>query len=171
MKAVWLTEFGGPEVLIVRDTPDPVPAPGQVLVAVAAVSITFIETVVRAGPAPWPTGGPVPPYVPGNGVGGSGDRGRAGCRRRLAGARVVGTTGGTGGLRRAGRCVSGPLWSAYRTELTSRQATALLADGRTATGLVEVAAPRAGRVGAGRGGGRRCRIVAGPALRRRPVPG
>ncbi|HEY3470101.1 MAG TPA: NADPH:quinone reductase, partial [Amycolatopsis sp.] len=35
MRAVWLREFGGPEVLVPGEAPDPVPGPGQVLVEVA----------------------------------------------------------------------------------------------------------------------------------------
>jgi NADPH2:quinone reductase len=143
MKAVWLTEFGGPEVLTVRDTPEPVPAPGQVLVAVAAASITFIETVVRAGTAPWPTGAPQPPYVPGNGVGGTVIEVGPGVDEAWLGERVVCTTGGTGGYaEQAVASVDALVRVPAELDLTT--ATALLADGRTATGLVEVAAPRPG---------------------------
>ena len=34
MKAVWLEEFGGSEVLVTADAPDPVPGPGQALIEV-----------------------------------------------------------------------------------------------------------------------------------------
>ena len=81
MKAVWLTQYGGPEVLVARETPDPVPGPDEVLLNVAAASITFIETLVRANRIPWPSGDKTPPYVPGNGVGGIGRVGRRRCRR------------------------------------------------------------------------------------------
>jgi NADPH2:quinone reductase len=69
VRAVWLTAFGGPEVLVPGDAPDPVPGPGQVVVEVAYVNITFVETQFRA------TGfGPFAgelPMIPGNGVGGT----------------------------------------------------------------------------------------------------
>jgi NADPH:quinone reductase-like Zn-dependent oxidoreductase len=48
MRAVWLKEFGGPEVLVAADTPDPVAGPGQVLIEVAFANITFVETQLRA---------------------------------------------------------------------------------------------------------------------------
>jgi NADPH2:quinone reductase len=136
MKAVWLTSYGPPEVLVARETPDPVPGAGEVLIDVAAVSVTFIETLVRAGRAPWQAGGRNPPYVPGNGVGGTVT---AGSDPSWLGRRVVTTTGGSGGY--AERVVV-PVSSliAVPAEVDIRDATALLADGRTATGLVELAA-------------------------------
>ena len=30
MRAIWITRHGGPEVLQVRETPDPPPGPGKV---------------------------------------------------------------------------------------------------------------------------------------------
>ena len=68
MRAVWLKELGGPEVLVPGDAPDPEVGPEQVLVEVAFAGITFVETQMRA------TGfGPFPlelPMIPGNGVSG-----------------------------------------------------------------------------------------------------
>jgi NADPH:quinone reductase-like Zn-dependent oxidoreductase len=57
MRAVWLKEFGGPEVLVAADAPDPVAGPGQALIEVAFANITFVETQFRtrgaiAKPAP-----------------------------------------------------------------------------------------------------------------------
>ncbi|MCQ0015564.1 hypothetical protein [Actinomadura madurae] len=52
MRAVWLREFGGPEVLVPGDAEDPVPGEGQALVEVAFVNITFVETQMRAGTGP-----------------------------------------------------------------------------------------------------------------------
>jgi NADPH2:quinone reductase len=45
MRAVQVTGFGGPEVLVVRDVPEPVPGPGQVLVEVEAAGVNFAETM------------------------------------------------------------------------------------------------------------------------------
>ncbi len=143
MKAVWLTRYGGPEVLVARETPDPVPGPGEVLLDVAAASITFIETLVRANRIPWPSGDKPPPYVPGNGVGGSVASVGDGVDAGWLGRRVVSTTGGQGGYaERVSVPASGliPVPDAVGIE----EATALLADGRTAMGLVEVAAPEPG---------------------------
>jgi NADPH:quinone reductase-like Zn-dependent oxidoreductase len=48
MKAVWVEEFGGQEVLVAADAPDPSPGPGQALIEVAFANITFVETQLRA---------------------------------------------------------------------------------------------------------------------------
>src|SRR5262245_56847643 len=69
MRAVLVERFGGPEVLVPTEVPDPVPGPGQVLVDVAVADTLFLETVIRAGGARgfFDVG---PPYVPGGAVAG-----------------------------------------------------------------------------------------------------
>src|ERR671914_1818296 len=68
MKAVWLEEFGGPEVLIAADALDPVPGPGQASIEVSFANIAFVETMFRAsGFGPFET---ELPMIPGNGIGG-----------------------------------------------------------------------------------------------------
>ncbi|GAA4546006.1 zinc-binding dehydrogenase [Amycolatopsis samaneae] len=130
MRAVWLREFGGPEVLVPGEAPDPVAGPGQVLVEVAFVNVTFVETQFRA------TGsGPYRPMIPGNGVGGVISAVGSGVDSALVGRRVVTSTGGSGAY--AQRVVVDaaavfPVPDALDTDV----AVALLADGRTATGLV-----------------------------------
>ena len=79
-----VSRFGGPEVLVQRDAPDPVAGPGEVRIDVRVVEVLFFDTQLRAG---WgQENHPLqPPYVPGAGVGGTvGDR------------RVVARTGSTG---------------------------------------------------------------------------
>jgi NADPH:quinone reductase-like Zn-dependent oxidoreductase len=49
MRAVVLTGTGGPEVLQVREMPDPAVGPGEVRIAVRAAGITFADTMARAG--------------------------------------------------------------------------------------------------------------------------
>jgi NADPH:quinone reductase-like Zn-dependent oxidoreductase len=44
MRAVQITEFGGPEVLNVVDLPDPVPGDGEQLYVVSAAGINFADT-------------------------------------------------------------------------------------------------------------------------------
>jgi NADPH2:quinone reductase len=142
MKAVWLTEYGGPEVLVVRETPDPSLGAGEVLVSVAAVSSTFIDTLTRAGKVPWQRGDP-PPYIPGNGVGGTVATVGEGVDPSWVGRRVVTQTGGKGGYaERVAVPASGLI--PIPDPVSIPDATALLADGRTAAGLVEIAAPRPG---------------------------
>src|SRR4051812_43897275 len=49
MKAAYITQFGGPEVLKVGDLPDPVAGPGQVVVDTVAASVNGADWKVRAG--------------------------------------------------------------------------------------------------------------------------
>ncbi len=62
MRAIRVSEFGGPEVLRLVDVPDPVPGPRQVVVALRAVGVNPVETFVRAGTYPIL---PALPYTPG----------------------------------------------------------------------------------------------------------
>ncbi len=63
MKAILVRAFGGPEVLMLEDVPDPTPGPGQVVVAVKAVGVNPVEVYVRAGMYP---AKPELPYCPGS---------------------------------------------------------------------------------------------------------
>lgn len=49
MRQVWITRRGGPEVLKVREAPDPVPGPGEVLIRVAAAGVNFADVMARMG--------------------------------------------------------------------------------------------------------------------------
>ncbi|MET7989974.1 zinc-binding dehydrogenase [Amycolatopsis sp. NPDC005232] len=137
MRAVWLREFGGPEVLVAGEAPDPVPGPGQVLVEVAFVNVTFVETQFRAsgfGPSAAEL-----PMIPGNGVGGVISKVGDGVDLALVGRRVVTSTGGSGGYAQRA-VVDAALVFPVPDALSLDAAVALLADGRTATGLVHTAA-------------------------------
>src|SRR5690606_15790501 len=68
MRAVVLREFGGPEMLVAEEVPDPVPGPGQVLIKVAVAGVTFVETQVRADRGPRRA---ELPAILGNGVAGT----------------------------------------------------------------------------------------------------
>jgi len=52
MKAAYFEQFDGPEVLKYGDLPDPVAAPGEVLVDVAAASVNAADWKFRAGQYP-----------------------------------------------------------------------------------------------------------------------
>jgi NADPH:quinone reductase len=62
MKAVVVTRLGGPEVLEVREVPEPQPGPGEVLVRVEAVGINFADTMTTRGSY---RGTPPPPFISG----------------------------------------------------------------------------------------------------------
>ena len=44
MRAIQITEFGGPETLVVRDVPDPEAGPGEELMDVVAAGINYADT-------------------------------------------------------------------------------------------------------------------------------
>jgi NADPH:quinone reductase-like Zn-dependent oxidoreductase len=52
MRAVVITEHGGPEVLQVQERPDPPVGPGEVRIAVKAAGINFADTLARTGMYP-----------------------------------------------------------------------------------------------------------------------
>lgn len=49
MKAIVISSYGGPEVLTVTELPDPVPATGEVLIAVKAFGLNHAEAYMRGG--------------------------------------------------------------------------------------------------------------------------
>ncbi|MCW2496242.1 NAD(P)H-quinone oxidoreductase [Jatrophihabitans sp.] len=61
MRAVVITEPGGPQVLEVAEVPDPVPGPGEVLVRVAAAALNRADILQRQGNYPPPPG--TSPYL------------------------------------------------------------------------------------------------------------
>lgn len=54
MRAVVVTEYGGPEVLSVTEVPDPVPGPDEILVRVAHTAVNRADTLQRQGAYPDP---------------------------------------------------------------------------------------------------------------------
>ena len=60
MRAVVITQPGGPEVLRLEEVPDPLPGPGEVLVEVAAAGLNRADVLQRQGHYPPPPG--TPPY-------------------------------------------------------------------------------------------------------------
>src|SRR5437868_15474010 len=47
MKAIWFARLGGPEVLELRDVPEPVAGNGEVLVDVEAIGVNFRDVYER----------------------------------------------------------------------------------------------------------------------------
>jgi len=60
MRAIVVSELGGPGVMVSEEQPDPRPGPGQVLVRVAAAGVNFIDIYRRSGVYKTPV-----PHVPG----------------------------------------------------------------------------------------------------------
>ena len=62
MKAIVISRFGGPEVLEVREFPDPTPKVGEVRVRVKASGLNFSDVMARKGLYP---DAPKPPMIVG----------------------------------------------------------------------------------------------------------
>lgn len=89
MRAVWITRAGGPEVLEVREAPDPAPGPGQVRVRVRAAGVNFAEVMARLGLYP---DAPRPPCVVGYEASGVVDALGEGVTSPAPGTRVLALT-------------------------------------------------------------------------------
>src|SRR5258708_34526854 len=118
MKAIRVSEYGGPSVLKLEEVPAPQPGPAQVLVRNHAVGVNPVDTYLRANTD---NRGPKLPYTPGSDA-----------------ARVVEAVGdGVTPVRTGGRvCVGGPV-SGADAEVApcgEAQGQALTADARLAPG-------------------------------------
>lgn len=89
MRSVWITRTGPPEVLEVRDGPEPMPGNGEVLVRMRAAGINFADVMARLGLYP---DAPKLPCVVGYEVAGTVERVGAGVSHLNAGDRVVALT-------------------------------------------------------------------------------
>ena len=142
MRIVEVGEFGGPEVLTVVEAPDPEPGPGEAVVEVTAAEVLWVEIMIRGG-----HGGdhfPVrPPYRPGPGVAGIVAEVGEGVDRSWLGHRVVTPTGPNGGyVERALEPAAGLI--PVPDGVTLPEAAALLHDGVTALGVLEIVAVKPG---------------------------
>lgn len=85
MRSVVIPRHGGPEVLVVRESEDPVPKRGEVRVRVRAAGLNFAEIMARKGLYP---DAPKPPLVVGYEVAGTIDAVGEGTSRFRVGDRV-----------------------------------------------------------------------------------
>ena len=89
MKAVWTTRAGGPEVLEVREGPDPAPREGEVRIRVRAAGLNFADIMGRLGLYP---DAPKLPAVMGYEVSGTIEALGPGSTGPPVGTRVLATT-------------------------------------------------------------------------------
>jgi NADPH:quinone reductase-like Zn-dependent oxidoreductase len=89
MRQVWIPRKGGPEVLEVREAPDPEPGDGQVRVRVVAAGVNFADCMARIGLYP---DAPKLPTVVGYEVAGTVDKVGAGVTALKEGDRVAAMT-------------------------------------------------------------------------------
>jgi NADPH:quinone reductase len=85
MRAIRVSEFGGPEVLRLQEVPDPAPDTGQVLVRVKAAGVNPVDTYIRAGAY---ARKPNLPYTPGTDAAGVVEVVGAGVKHFKKGDRV-----------------------------------------------------------------------------------
>jgi NADPH2:quinone reductase len=85
MKAILVREFGGPEVLTIGETADPVPGPDEVLIRVHAAGVNPFDTYMRTGTYAVK---PPLPYIPGSDAAGVVEAVGANVTHLAVGARV-----------------------------------------------------------------------------------
>src|SRR5271168_3996658 len=131
MRAIEITEFGGPELLQLVERPTPVPAPGEVLIRVRRAGLNYADTHSRTGSY---VHQPPLPLVPGIEVAGV---------REDTGQRVIAMvgTGGYAEYATAPQALTFPIPDG----LDDETALAILVQGLTAWHLYRTA----GRVAAG----------------------
>lgn len=145
MRAIQVRRFGPPEVLAIADLNDPAPGPEQVVVAASASDVLFVDTMIRSGAGAnyFPI---KPPYVPGNGVGGTVVAVGESVGREWLGRRVAAHTGGPGGTGGYAELAVADLEHVIVVpdEVDLLAATAVLHDGTTALRVLETTTPRPG---------------------------
>jgi NADPH:quinone reductase-like Zn-dependent oxidoreductase len=90
VRAIGLTEFGGPEVLHIVSLPGPEPGAGEVRLRVHAVAVNPTDATFRAGGRAAQLADRPPPWIPGADAAGVVDKVGPGTSGRLAeGDRVI----------------------------------------------------------------------------------
>jgi len=138
MQAIVQEKFGEPEVLELRDVPDPEPGPGQVRIAVAAAGVHFVDTAFRRGDPPFPQ--PELPTVPGREVAGTVDAVGADVPQTWLGRDVVVHLGMAGGGYAERVLAAAASLHPLPDGLTPATAVAMIGSGRTAVLLLDQAA-------------------------------
>ncbi|MGF7239115.1 MAG: zinc-binding dehydrogenase [Frankia sp.] len=139
MYAARLHAFGPPDNLRWERVDDPVPAPGQVIVAVASAGVHLIDTVWRAGIQRGPAPLPPLPMTLGREVAGVVDALGPDVDAAWLGRRVVAhLASGTGGYAERVAVAVGALHG-LPAGLGDAAAVAMIGTGRTTLGILEVA--------------------------------
>lgn len=141
MHAITIHQFGPPEVLQVEETVDPMPDAGEVRIVVHAAGVHLLDTALRAGT----TGGsplPVPalPTIPGREIAGVVDLVGIGVDGNWLGRKVVAHLGGAPGGYAELAVVEVDQVLRIPAGVDAATAVAMVGTGRTALGILEVAA-------------------------------
>lgn len=136
MRAIVMTGVGGPEVLVAREVPDPVPGPGELVVRAEAIPVLYPEMALRSGAFPTAA---EPPLVFGFQAVGEVTAVGARVDAALIGRRVAVATPGYGSYA---EYIAAPADSAalIPDTLPSDQAAAVLMSGSVALALLDAAA-------------------------------
>jgi NADPH2:quinone reductase len=140
MHAIRQHAFGGPETLVFEPVADLEPGDGQVRIAVEAAGVHLLDTKIRAGES----GGPFPlpdlPMTPGREVAGRVDATGPDVDPSWIGRRVVAHLGqASGGYAEQALAPVGSLHE-LPDGVSAETAVAMIGTGRTAMGILEVAA-------------------------------
>ncbi len=141
MHAIRQREFGPPETLIYEEVSDPVPADGQVRIAVEAAGVHLLDTTIRKGES----GGPFPlpdlPMTPGREVAGRVEALGPDTDDHWLGRRVVAHLGmASGGYAELAVAPVGALHE-LPADLEADAAVTMIGTGRTTMGILEAAQP------------------------------
>ncbi|MFC9288694.1 zinc-binding dehydrogenase [Streptomyces sp. NPDC057052] len=146
MHAVRLHAFGPAGNLTFEEVEDPLPAPGQVRVAVGAAGVHLLDTALREGlqgPQPQPT---VLPTVPGREVAGVVESLGEGVDGAWLGRRVVAHLGFAPGGYAELAVTDVDRLHEIPANLDAARAVAMIGTGRTALGILQFAEPDPGTV-------------------------
>ena len=140
MEAITVDEFGPAENMHLNHVADPVPAKGQLAIAVEASGVHLVDTAVREGRQLGPFPLPPLPYIPGREVAGTVSGVGPGVDQAWVGKRVAVSLGNAnGGYARTAVANADDVHD-IGPELSAVDAVAMVGSGRTALGILELAA-------------------------------
>jgi len=139
MHAIRQHDFGPPDTLRYEEVPDPVPAAGQVRIAVEAAGVHLIDTKIRQGDQGGPYPVPELPMTPGREVAGRVDRVGPEVDEAWLGRRVVAHLGMASGGYAEQAVAAVTALHELPDHLGADGAVAAIGTGRTAQGILELA--------------------------------
>ncbi|MYV98019.1 zinc-binding dehydrogenase [Streptomyces sp. SID3343] len=140
MHAIVLDEFGPPENLHLEEVATPEPGPGQVRIAVEAAGVHLVDTALRSGRVEGPFPVPQLPATLGREVAGVVHAVGPGVDPALVGTRVVAHLGHASGGYAEFALTDDTALIPLPDGLSAQVAVAMVGTGRTALGILEVAA-------------------------------
>ncbi len=129
MKAIQVSQTGGPEVLQLVDVPVPTPKPNEAIVKIEAIGVNFIDVYFREGRYPAPL-----PFIPGREFAGKVSAVGSEVKELKVGDRVAQT--GVMGSYAEFQAVPASQLVKVPDKVTSEQAAAVMLQGATAHYLV-----------------------------------